>query len=169
MDLLKTVGKIGCKSIETPIEVGQKIEITPDEPVNNKEGYQRLVGKLIYLTITMLDITCAINIVSQCMHARTEHHWKIVYHILQYLKKAPGQGIWYKMNGHHQMCGYTDADWASSLDRKSTTGYYVFVGGNIVSWKSEKQSVVSRSSAEVEYQAMATITSELTQIKTLVS
>ena len=70
-----------------------------------------------------------------------------------------------KNNKSNNVCGYSDADWAESFDRKSTTGYCTFVGGNLVTWKSKKQNVVARSSAEAEYRAMASTVSELTWIK----
>jgi hypothetical protein len=64
--------------------------------------------------------------------------------------------------------GYTDTDWAGNPhDRKSTTGFCIFVGGNLVAWKSKKQSVVARSSAEAKYRAIATTTSEIVWIKCL--
>ena len=70
-------------------------------------------------------------------------------------------------NNSNSLCGYSDADWAGSCDRKSTTGFCTFVGGNLVTWKSKKQNVVARSSAEAEYRAMASTASELTWIKQL--
>ena len=64
--------------------------------------------------------------------------------------------------GHAQVVGYTDADWASSpTDGHSTLGYCVFIDGNLISWKSKKQDVMTRSSAEVEYRAIALATCEL--------
>ena len=70
-------------------------------------------------------------------------------------------------NGTNAICGYSDADWAGSFERKSTTGFCTFVGGNLVTWKSKKQSVVARSSAETEYRAMASTACELIWIKQL--
>ena len=75
-----------------------------------------------------------------------------------------------KNNGNTHIMGYTDADWAgNSLDRKSTTGFCTFVGGNLVTWKSKKQTVVARSSAEAEYRAMASTACELIWLKGLLS
>ena len=91
-----------------------------------------------------------------------------VIRILRYIKSTPGQGVLYKNRGHTQVDGYTDADWASSpTDRRSTSGYCVFIGGNLISWKSKKQDVVTRSSAEAEYRAMALATCELIWLKHL--
>jgi hypothetical protein len=79
-----------------------------------------------------------------------------VYQILRYLKGTLGKGSWFRAKQHLNLEGYCDADWANSRDdRRSTSGYCVFVGGNFVSWRSKKQVVVSRSAAEAEHRAMA--------------
>jgi hypothetical protein len=90
------------------------------------------------------------------MHDPRTGHMDVVYRILRYLKGTPGRGLWFKRNKHMNLEGYCDADWASSRDdRRSTSGYCVFVGGNLVSWRNKKQAVVARSTAEAEYRAMA--------------
>ncbi|KAK3005557.1 hypothetical protein RJ639_016355 [Escallonia herrerae] len=97
-----------------------------------------------------------VSIVSQFMSEPIVKHWAALKQILCYWKGAPGLGLLYSNHGHSCIECFSDADWAGSkLDRKSTTGYCVFVGGNLVSLKSKKQSVVSRSSVESEYRPMA--------------
>ena len=76
-------------------------------------------------------------------------------HIICYLKEAPVCGILYKKHEHTIIECFSDTDWAGSKeDMRSTLGYCVFFGGNLISWKSKKKSVVSRSSAESEYRDM---------------
>jgi hypothetical protein len=105
----------------------------------NKERYQRLVGKLIYLSHTRPDIAYAVSIVSQFMHCPSKDHMDAVIRILRYLKSSPGKGLMFSKNGHLKVEGYTDADWAGNIsDRKSTSGYFMFVGGNLVTWRSKK-------------------------------
>ena len=89
-------------------------------------------------------------------------------YILHYIKGKPDQEVLYENKGHTQIVGYCDADWASSpVDRRSTSRYCVFLGGNLISWKSKKQNVVVRSSAKVEYRAMTLATCELIWLKQL--
>ena len=74
----------------------------------------------------------------------------------------------YENRGHTQIVGYSDANWAvSPIDRPSTSRYCVFIGGNLISWKSKKQNVVARSSDEAEYRAMTLETCELIWLKHL--
>jgi transposase InsO family protein len=168
LDILQDTGYLGSKPVSTPME--PNLKLMPDEGdfVDDPDTYRRLVGKLIYLTITRPDISYAVSIVSQFMTNPRVPHMNAVIRILKYLKNAPGRGLFYRSSGHLRIEGYTDADWAGSpSDRKSTTGYCTFIGGNLVTWRSKKQSVVARSSAEAEYRAMAHTTCELTWLRTV--
>ncbi|GAV77752.1 hypothetical protein CFOL_v3_21222, partial [Cephalotus follicularis] len=122
------------------------------------------------LTVTRPNIAFAVSVVSQFLSSPRSSHWDAIIRILRYLKGSPGRGLLYCEHGHHQVEGFSDADWAGSpSDRRPTTGYCVFVGGNLVSWKSKKRSVVARFSAEPEYKAMANVTCELMWIRQLLS
>jgi hypothetical protein len=102
------------------------------------------------------------------MHDPRTTHLDAVNRILRYLKSCPGKRILFSRNGHLDIEGYTYANWARSLDdRKSTSGYCMFVGGNLVSWKSKKQSVVARSTAEAEFRSMASGLCELMWLRIL--
>jgi hypothetical protein len=106
--------------------------------------------------VTRPDIAYFVSVVSQFISSPTVHHWAALEQILCYLKRAPGRGILYENHENTHIEYFSDADWAGSkVDRRSTSGYCVFVGGDLVSWKSKKQNVASRSSAKSEYSTMA--------------
>ncbi|RVW88729.1 Retrovirus-related Pol polyprotein from transposon RE1 [Vitis vinifera] len=150
-------GMSGCQLVNTPIEEGLKLCVEPNQVSTDKGRYQRLVGRLMYLAHTRPGLAYALSVVSQYMHNPEEQHMNAVMRILRYLKNAPGKGILFAKNVNHQSIEvYTDADWAGAVDdRRSTSGYFTFVGGNLVTWKSKKQNVVARSSAEAEFRDMA--------------
>ncbi|KAH9802834.1 retrovirus-related pol polyprotein from transposon RE1 [Citrus sinensis] len=157
LDLLHETGMTACQPIDTPIEEGLKFCITSDQVPVDKGRYQRLIGRLMYLSHTRPDLAYALSVVSQFMHNPGEQHMKAVMRILRYLKTNPGKGILFSKNEDYSNIEvYTDADWAGSVsDRRSTSGYFTFVGGKLVTWRSKKQHVVARSSAEAEYRGMA--------------
>ena len=140
LDLLFEIRKLGVKSCSSLMVLGVHL-IREDEKFEDFERYRRLVGKLNYLTVTRPDIAHLVSVVSQYMSSPTVDHWAVVEQILCYF---PGCGILYSNHDHNRLECLTDTDWVGSKeDKRSTTGYYVFVGGNLVSWKSKKQSVVS--------------------------
>ncbi|KAA0046033.1 cysteine-rich RLK RECEPTOR-like protein kinase [Cucumis melo var. makuwa] len=113
-------------------------------------------GKLIYLSHTHPDISFAVSVVNQFMKASYEKHMEAVNRILRYLKNTLGKGLMFRKTNRKTIEAYTDSDWAGSvIDKKSTSDYCTFVWGNLVTWRSKKQSVVARSSAEAEYRAMS--------------
>jgi hypothetical protein len=155
------VGKLDIRAVKcvfvgySPIDVKTKISEDAGEQVD-REMYQRLLGKLIYLCYTRHDISFVVNVVSRYMHDPKKGHMDAVYHILRYLKNALGKGLIFRKNGHMNIEDYCDSDWASCQDdMRSTSGYCMFVGGNLVSWQSKKQPVIARSTTKTEYRVMA--------------
>ncbi|RVW12031.1 Retrovirus-related Pol polyprotein from transposon RE2 [Vitis vinifera] len=156
LDLLNETGMLGCKPAETPMDTTVKLEESDGSAPVDKGRYQRLVGKLIYLSHTRPDIGFSVSVVSQFMNNPTEKHMTAVIRILRYLKMTPGKGLFFQRTTKKEIEIFSDADWAGSVtDRRSTSGYCSFVWGNLVTWRSKKQSVVARSSAEAEFRAMA--------------
>jgi hypothetical protein len=88
--------------------------------------------------------------------------------ILRYLRGTPDYGLLLRRLRSTDLVVYTDADWAGCPDtRRSTSGYAVFLGDNLVSWSAKRQTVVSRSSAEAEYRAVANGVAEATWLRQL--
>ena len=104
------------------------------------------------------------------MHVPSEDHMAIVMRILSYLKGAPRRGLNFKKYGNMEVKGYADTDWTGNIiDGRSTLGYFTFVVGNLVTWQSKKQNVVTRSSAKAEYRSMVHGTCELLWLKILLT
>jgi hypothetical protein len=168
-DILSDIGMMGCHAASTPIEQNHQVTTQSAELVN-KEDYQKLVGRLLYLCHTRPDITYVVGVVSRYMHEPRSGHLDIVHRILRYLKESPGKALWFARSEHLEVDGYSDSDWAGCQDdRRSTSGYCVIVGGNLVSWRSKKQIVVSRSTAKAEYTALSQGVSEMLWVKYLLS
>ena len=143
LDLLKETGMMDCKPAETPMDYTVKLGSVEESAPVDKGRYQRLVGKLIYLSHTRPDIGFPVSAVSQFMNKPTEEHMNAVHRILRYLKMTPGKVLYFKKGYHRGVEIYSDANWASSImDSRSTLGYCSFVWGNLVTWRSKKQSVV---------------------------
>ncbi|KAJ0534888.1 putative RNA-directed DNA polymerase [Helianthus annuus] len=173
LELLNEFGYLGCKPVGTPIElshvVTNKIE-NSKVVLENITGFQKLVGKLIYLSLTRPDISYAVQFLSQYMHSPCQSHLDIALRLLRYLKQSPGMGIVFRKTGNFDIKAYVDSDWAKCLlTRKSITGFGIFLGNTLVSWKSKKQGFVSRSTAEAEYRAMCSATCEVMWIKNVLS
>ncbi|XP_071693037.1 secreted RxLR effector protein 161-like [Rutidosis leptorrhynchoides] len=130
--------------------------------------YRRLVGRLLYLTVTRPDITYSVNQLRQFLSKPRKNLMDAAVRILRYLKGTPGQGLFLPSSGGLELLAYCDASWLSCPSTKrSCTGYFICLGKAPVSWRTKKQSVLSRSSAELEYRAMATTVCEILWLRWL--
>ncbi|KAJ0533037.1 putative RNA-directed DNA polymerase [Helianthus annuus] len=168
LDILEDSGMEGCRPSSFPIEQNLKLGIEENDPTVDVGCYRRLIGRLLYLQATRPDIAFSVNTLSQFVSDPRQSHMDAVSRILQYLKSTPGQGILLPKGEGETLIAYSDSDWLGCpLTRRSRTGYIALLGGAPISWKTKKQSVVSRSSAEAEYRAMASTVSELIWLRWL--
>nr|KYP64543.1 hypothetical protein KK1_019143 [Cajanus cajan] len=125
--------------------------------------YRRLIGRLLYLTISRPDISYTSHKLGQFIFDPHSGHMDAAHMLLRYLKHTVGRGILFKTNSDTKLHAYLDADWGSYIDsRRSTTGFCVFLGNSLVSWKAKRHNTVSKSSAKVEYRSLASVSTELT-------
>ena len=169
-DLIARSGITDSTTSSTPLD--PHVHLTPFDgvPLDDASLYRQLVGSLIYLTVTRPDIAYAVHIVSQFMAAPRTIHFTAVLRILRYVKGTLGHGLQFSSQSSLVLSGYSDADWAGDpTDRRSTTGYCFYLGDSLISWRSKKQSVISRSSTESEYRALADATAELIWLRWLLA
>jgi hypothetical protein len=156
--ILETAGMLNCNPSATPMESRLKLYKREEDEVVRPTEYRSLIGSLRYLVNTRPDLAFSVGVVSRYMEAPSQAHWGAVKHILRYLKGTKDYGCRYGKGTDLKpfLLGYSDSDFAGDVvDRKSTTGVVYFLGGNMVTWVSQKQKIVTLSSCEAEYVAAA--------------
>jgi hypothetical protein len=156
--IIEQCGMKGCNPVDTPME--QNCKLLPGKPdlARDVTKFRSLVGSLRYLVNTRPDIAFAVGMVSRFMENPTTEHWAALKRIVRYVAGTTQYGCTYVNQNISELklLGYSDSDRAGDLEkRKSTTGVLFFLNGNVVTWSSQKQRVVSLSSCEAEYIAAA--------------
>ncbi|KAJ0733108.1 putative RNA-directed DNA polymerase [Helianthus annuus] len=182
-ELIDRAGLKESKPLATPTNA-KTDTITKDDPLmSDPTRYRHCVGALQYATLSRPDIAYAVNRVCQFMHEPHESHWTAVKRIIRYLKGTSQLGLRFTLNSTSTLHAFADSHWGERLvpitaysnsdwagcpvDRRSTGGYAIFLGSNLVSWSARKQKTVSRSSTESEYKAIADTVAELIWLKSL--
>jgi Reverse transcriptase (RNA-dependent DNA polymerase) len=158
----------GVKPISSPMAIGHVLSKLGGEQMDDPQLFRNIVGALQYVTITRPDISFVVNRVSQFMHSPNLSHWSAVKRILRYLKGTLEYGLTIQPCSTFNIHAFADSDWAGCPDdRRSTSGYLVFLSNNLISWSSMKQSIVTISSTEAEYRGLAMVIVEVVWLKTV--
>ncbi|KAJ4761435.1 hypothetical protein LUZ62_071810 [Rhynchospora pubera] len=162
LDLLTRLNMVNAKPCTTPMATDISLMIGDSEPFDDPHLYRSVVGALQYATLTRPDLSYAVNKVSQFMHNPTTNQWAAVKRILRYLCGSITHGLFISKGSPLELHAFSDADWAGSQDdRRSTSGFCIYLGNNIISWSAKKQPTVSRSSTEAEYRSLALACTEI--------
>ncbi|XP_039133201.1 uncharacterized mitochondrial protein AtMg00810-like [Dioscorea cayenensis subsp. rotundata] len=167
-DIIREANLTDDKVAHTPMEVNVKYKNDDGKPISDPTHYRKIVGSLVYLTMTRPDISFAVHILSQFVSDPRQLHLAALHRVIQYLKGSIRRGIFFPSSSMLNVKGFTDADWAGCPDsRRSTTGWCMFLGDSLISWKCKKQDRVSKSSTEAEYRSMSTACSEIVWLQRL--
>ncbi|XP_057425895.1 uncharacterized mitochondrial protein AtMg00810-like [Lotus japonicus] len=167
-DIIARAGMTSCNPSATPVDTKRKLSTSAGTPCDDPTLYRSLAGALQYLTFTRPDISYAVQQVCLHMHAPHTEHLLALKRILRYVQGTLQFGLNLYPSPIEKLISYTDADWGGCPDtRRSTSGYCVFLGDNLISWSSKRQPTLSRSSAEAEYRGVANVVSESCWLRNL--
>ncbi|GJW31111.1 ribonuclease H-like domain-containing protein [Tanacetum coccineum] len=156
-----------CNPCRTLVDTESKLGSNGD-PISDPTLYRSLAGALQYLTFTRPDISYAMQQVCLYMHDPREPYFTALKRILRYVRGTVAFGLQFHASFTAQLTAYTDADWAGCLvTRRSTSGYCVFLGDNLLSWSAKRHVTLSRFSAEAEYHGVANVVDETAWIRNL--
>ncbi|CAH9071119.1 unnamed protein product [Cuscuta europaea] len=168
--ILHRAGMASCNSTSTPVDTRAKLSADDGPPVPDPTLYRSLAGALQYLTFTRPDISYAVQQVCLHMHDPRTSHFDALKRILRYVKGTMSYNLHLRPTATTSLVAYSDADWGGCPDtRRSTSGYCVFMGDNLISWSSKRQTTISRSSAEAEYRGVANVVAELCWLRNLLT
>nr|GEU70096.1 ribonuclease H-like domain-containing protein [Tanacetum cinerariifolium] len=167
VEILERVGMVNCNPSRSPVDTESKVGTTEDV-VSDPTLYRSLAGSLQYLTFTRPDIYYVVQQVCLYMHDPREPHFFTLKRILRYVCGTLDYGLQLFSSSTTDLVAYSDADWAGCpTTRRSTSGYYVFLGNNLLSWSTKCQPTLSRSSAEAEYRGIANVVAETCWLRNL--
>ncbi|KAD3640419.1 hypothetical protein E3N88_29642 [Mikania micrantha] len=167
-DIINRAGMSSCKSVATPVDTSGKLSAHDGDPVPDPTLYRSLAGALQYLTFTRPDITYAVQQICMYMHDPRTSHYNALKRIIRYIQGTAHYGLHMTPTSASSLVSYTDADWAGCPDtRRSTSGYCIYLGDNLISWSSKRQTTISRSSAEAEYRGVANVVAEICWVRNL--
>jgi hypothetical protein len=170
LNKLSEYGMTGCKPISIPLEQNVKLSADEGDLVEDTTMYRRIVGNLIYMTITRLDLSYVVGVVSQFMQTPRKPHLDAVKRILRYIKHTLHCGIFYETKSQLQVHGYTEANWAGNVsNRRSTNGFLFYFGSDVISWSSKKQPTVALSNTEAEYRGATIVACEVVWLQKLLT
>ncbi|GJY79652.1 ribonuclease H-like domain-containing protein [Tanacetum coccineum] len=167
IEILEKAHMVSCNPSRTPVDTESKLGVDGD-PVSDPTLYRSLAGSLQYLTFTRPDISYAVQQVCLHMHDPREPHLSALKRILRYVQGTLNYGLQLFSSSTTDLVAYSDADWAGCpTTRRSTSGYCVFLGNNLLSWSAKRQPTLSRSSAEAEYRGVANAVAETCWLRNL--
>ncbi|XP_059295336.1 uncharacterized mitochondrial protein AtMg00810-like [Lycium ferocissimum] len=159
-------GWTNTKVVLTPMEVNTKYGRDDGERFPDHTLYRRLVGSLVYLMMTRPDISYAVQLLSQFVSCPTRIHYSALLRVIRYVWGTVSRSLFFPSVSTCQLEGYSDADWAGCPDsRRLITGWCMFLGSSLVSWKCKKQTRTSKSSTEAEYRSMSAASSEIVWLR----
>ncbi|XP_019095570.1 PREDICTED: uncharacterized protein LOC109130458 [Camelina sativa] len=164
LDVLHRYDMQNSKPVATPMATSPKLSLRSGTPLPDPSVYHKLVGSLQYLAFTRLDISYAVNRLSQFMHQPTDEHFKAAKRVLRYLVGTTTHIIFVAAKNSLNLHAFSDADWAGD-----TNAYIVYLGSHPISWSAKKQTGVARSSTEAEYRVVAYVSAEITWVCNLLS
>nr|GEZ50417.1 uncharacterized mitochondrial protein AtMg00810-like [Tanacetum cinerariifolium] len=165
-EILRKFGFTYVKLASTSIETKKPLLKDPDGEDVDVHIYRSMIGLLMYLTSSRLDIMFAVCACARFQVTPKVLHLHAVKRIFRYLKGKPHLGLWYPRGSPFNLVAYSDSDFAgANLDRKSTTRGCQFLGCRLLSWQLKKQTVIATSSTEAEYVAAASCCAQVLWIQ----
>ncbi|PKI56116.1 hypothetical protein CRG98_023470 [Punica granatum] len=135
----------------------EKLKKDDGSEATNASRYKSLIGCLMYLTATRPDILHAVSMLSRYLSCASEIHMVAAKRVVRYLKGTQSLGVKFCESDQFNLHGYSDSDWAGSMDdMKSTSGYCFSLGSACFSWSSKKQDIIAQSTTETEFVATTT-------------
>ena len=173
--ILERFDMTNCNPRKTPCEIkteSYKAVDVVDQTEADIRKYREIVGSLVYaMTCTRPDLAWVVTKLSQHLSKPSSKDWMMIKHVLRYIKGTADQKLRFtKSSNGLQLRGFSDSDWGSSEDKRSTTGYMFCLNehGGAISWKSRKQPTIALSTCEAEYMALVATTQEALFLSTLV-